>query len=273
VRDLFRRAGIENAELDARLLAEVAFEMKPLELVTNERTEAWAKALESMQAMATRRLKGEPVVRILGHKEFYGLSFKLNAATLVPRPETEMLVERVLELIQGRGKRKILDLGTGTGCIAISILSSNPQASAIGVDIAPEAVAMAKANAEANGVKKRFDVREGNWFGPLKSAEGFDVIVANPPYVASKVIETLKPEVREHDPRVALDGGSDGLEAYRTILATARIWLNSDGFLVLEVGYDQGRAVKGLVERAGFRDVRIERDLEGLDRMVVASHS
>jgi release factor glutamine methyltransferase len=273
VRDVFRRGGIDNAELDARLLAEFAFGLNKLELVTRERDPAWTAGLDRMQELAARRLRGEPVVRILGEKDFYGLTFKLNAATLVPRPETEMLVVKVLELIEGRKKPKVLDLGTGTGCIAISILAANPVAKVVAVDVAADAIAMANANAETHEVGKRFDARAGSWFEPLNSWEEFDVIVSNPPYIATSVIDTLAREVKDYDPLVALDGGVDGLEAYRAMLAEARKWLRRDGAVVVEVGYDQGRQVKALFEDAGLAGVFIERDLEGLDRMVIGTHS
>jgi release factor glutamine methyltransferase len=273
VRDVFRRGGIENAELDARLLAEIAFGLNKLELVTRERDPAWAEALEKMQELAARRLRGEPVVRILGHKEFFGLSFKLNAATLVPRPETELLVAKVLELIEEKKKPRILDLGTGTGCIGVSILVAHPGAVVVAVDAAEEAIDMANTNAELHDVKRRFDARLGSWYEPLKPREEFDVIVSNPPYIATAVIETLAREVKEHDPRAALDGGADGLEGYRGILAGAPRRLKTGGMLVVEVGYDQGLPVKALFEAAGLADIVIERDLGGLDRMVVGTHS
>jgi release factor glutamine methyltransferase len=273
VRDVFRRGGIDNAELDARLLAEFAFGLTKLELVTRERDMAWKEGLENMHELAARRLRGEPVVRILGEKEFFGLTFKLNAATLVPRPETEMLVVKVLELIEGRKKPKVLDLGTGTGCIGISILVANPVAKVVAVDVAPEAIAMANANAETHQVRKRFDARAGSWFDSLNSWEEFDAIVSNPPYIATDVVDTLAREVKDHDPLVALDGGADGLEAYRAILTQARTWLRRDGAVIVEIGYDQGRQVKALFEDAGLADVFIERDLGGLDRMVIGTHS
>lgn len=277
VRDVFRRGGVDNAELDARLLAEIAFGLNKLELVTRERDEAWGTGLSKMQELAARRLKGEPVVRILGHRDFYGLSFKLNSATLVPRPETEMLVAMVLERLEQKSedkkKSKILDLGTGSGCIAISILAANPAVTAVAIDASPEAIEMAKENAAPHAFGKRFDARVGSWYEPLKAREEFDVIVSNPPYIATQTIETLSREVKDHDPRAALDGGPDGLDAYRAILAPGKKWLKTDGILVVEVGHDQGPAVKSLFEKAGFSGVLIERDLAGLDRMVVGHHS
>lgn len=273
MRDLFRRAGIDTPELDARLLAETAFSMHRLELVNREREPASGEALERLKAMAERRLRGEPVVRILGAKEFFGLQFTLNAATLVPRPETELLVVRTLALLEGRYHKRILDLGTGTGCIAISVLTESPSATAVAVDAAGEALVCARANAEHHGVAKRLDAREGSWFEPLEAGDKFDVIVSNPPYIARKTIETLSPEVKDHDPRLALDGGPDGLEAYRTIFAQAARWLKPEGWVVVEIGADQGPQVRALLQKAGFEDVIVEKDLADLDRVVYGHHS
>jgi release factor glutamine methyltransferase len=273
VRDVFRRAGIDTAEIDARLLAEVAFGMDRLTLITREREPADADALKKLQGMAERRIKGEPVTRILGEREFFGLTFKLNEATLVPRPETELLVIRTLALLEGRHHKRILDLGTGTGCIAISVLTESPSATAVAIDVSPEAVLMTEANAETHGVRKRLDARQGSWFDPLQGGEAFDVIVSNPPYIVRDVIETLAPEVRDHDPRAALDGGKDGLDAYRAILKEAPLWLKPDGYVAVEIGADQGMAVKALFTKSGLIDVVTEKDLAGLDRVVFGSHS
>jgi release factor glutamine methyltransferase len=255
------------------LLAEVAFKVGRLELVTRERDAPAKEQLEVFQTLAARRLRGEPIDRILGHRDFFGLTFELNAGTLVPRPETELLVEKALQIIEGRGKRRILDLGTGTGCIAIAILANNPQATAVAIDANAEAVAMAKQNAETHGVGRRIEVREGSWYGPLDPGETFDVIVSNPPYIASSVIETLRPEVKDHDPRLALDGGEDGLGAYRAILVEARKRLKRDGVLILEIGHDQLSQVKQLMVQARLADISFEKDLADLDRMLVGYHS
>ncbi|WP_176730401.1 peptide chain release factor N(5)-glutamine methyltransferase [Devosia insulae] len=270
VRDLFRKAGIDTAELDARLFAEAAFEMDRLELVNREREAVPAKQLKALEAFAARRLKGEPVVRILGEKEFWGLSFKLNAATLVPRPETELLVERGLEVIGALNSPHILDLGTGTGCIPISLLTEYSDVSAVAVDLSAEALEMARLNANRHGVGNRFTTLKGSWFDPLEPGERFDLITSNPPYIESAVIAGLMPEVREHDPRLALDGGPDGLAAYRAIAAEAGLFLAADGVLLLEIGSGQGHTVSDIFVGAGFAEVDVVPDLAGLDRMVVA---
>lgn len=270
VRDLFRKAGIDTAELDARLFAEAAFEMDRLELVNREREDVPAKQLKALEAFASRRLKGEPVVRILGEKEFWGLSFKLNAATLVPRPETELLVERGLEVIGALNSPRILDLGTGTGCIPISLLTEYSDVTAVAVDLSAEALEMARFNANRHGVGSRFKTLKGSWFDPLEPGDRFDLITSNPPYIESSVIAGLMPEVREHDPRLALDGGPDGLAAYRAIAAEAGLFLASEGVLLLEIGFNQGSTVSDIFVGAGFAEVEVVPDLSGHDRMVVA---
>lgn len=272
VRDLFRRAGSDTPELDARLLAEVAFGMDRLELVNRERETADPEALAKLQGFATRRLRGEPVARIIGEKEFWGLSFTLNEATLVPRPETEMLVRRGLELIEGRTHKRILDLGTGTGCVPIAILKESPSATAVAVDLSSEAIVAAQWNAERHDVAKRFDARHGSWFDPLLVGESFDLITANPPYIEHAAIDSLPPEVKNHDPRLALDGGWDGLDAYRAIVGEACHWLKPGGALVVEIGSMQAAAVRSMFLKASFAEVALEKDLAGLDRVVVGHH-
>jgi len=272
VRDLFRRAGIDTPELDARLLAELAFGLDRLELVNRERDVAAPEALARLQGFATRRLRGEPVVRIIGEREFWGLPFTLNAATLVPRPETEMLVRRGLELLEGRIHKRVLDLGTGTGCVPIAILAESPSATAVGVDLSSEAIIAAQANAERHGVARRFDARPGSWFDPLQVGELFDLITSNPPYIERAAIDGLAPEVKDHDPLLALDGGADGLEAYRQIVGEAIHWLKPGGLLAVEIGSTQAAAVREMFVKAGFDEVSVEKDLAGLDRVVAGYH-
>lgn len=244
--------------------------MDRLELVNREREEVPAKQLKALEGFAARRLKGEPVVRILGEKEFWGLSFKLNAATLVPRPDTELLVERGLEVIGALDKARILDLGTGTGCIPISLLTEYSDVTAVAVDLSTEALEMARFNANRHGVGSRFTTLKGSWFDPLEPGERFDLITSNPPYIETADIAGLMREVREHDPRLALDGGPDGLAAYRSIAAEAGLFLAADGVLLLEIGSTQGIAVSDIFVGAGFSEVEVARDLSGHDRMVVA---
>jgi release factor glutamine methyltransferase len=273
VRDRFREAGLATPELDARLLAQTAFGLEPMALVRREREpipEQWAIDLERF---ALRRLSGEPVSRIIGEREFWGHRFSLNAATLDPRPETEMLVAEAVAFIEHRRSPRVLDLGTGSGAIVISILDAVPKATAIATDLAEEALAMARQNATRHGVADRIAFRQGAWWQAVPHTELFDVIVSNPPYIPSEVIPTLQPEVQLFDPRLALDGGWDGLEAYRAIAAQAARRLVPGGLLVLEIGQGQGATVGRILDRAGFGRVEVQKDLAGLDRVVLASHS
>lgn len=268
VRDRFRAAGIESAEMDARLIAQHAFGIDPIRLLGREREPADSDALNKLEALAQRRLKGEPVARMMGSKEFWSLDIGLNAATLVPRPETEMLVGHGSALLFNRDAT-ILDLGTGSGAIAIALAKELSRARVIATEIASDALEMARANAQRHGVADRISFRLGSWYEPLDPAVKFDLIVSNPPYIMSEVIETLAPDVRDYDPRRALDGGWDGLEAYRAIIAPARKWLNPGGYLAVEIGSTQGLTISRMFDRAGFQKVELFPDLNGLDRMVL----
>ncbi len=217
-----------------------------------------------------RRLTGQSVARIIGEREFYGLAFTLNAATLEPRPDTELLVDMAIAALPPGGR--MLDLGTGTGCIPIAVLANRPDATAVAVDLSAEALAAARINAGRHGVAGRLALIEGNWLEPLEGEAGFHLIVSNPPYIASSVIPGLSAEVREFDPALALDGGPDGLAPYRIIAAQAPRHLVSPGRLLLEIGYDQGEAVTAILAGAGWQQIAVHKDLAGLDRVVSAHH-
>ncbi|WP_253373934.1 MULTISPECIES: peptide chain release factor N(5)-glutamine methyltransferase [Methylorubrum] len=264
----FEEAGLPNARSDARFLALHALSLTPLDLTLRGREPLGAAGAEALRHAAERRLAGEPVARILGAWEFWGLPFALGPETLVPRPDTESVVETALRLLPERPLR-LIDLGTGSGCILVALLHERPGALGIGLDRSAAALAVAWRNAAANGVADRAAFLCGSWLDALKGP--FDLIVSNPPYIATPVIETLEPEVRGHDPRAALDGGADGLDAYRSILAdVARRpgLLSAHGALVLEIGYDQGNALTRLAQEAGFEVIGVGRDLAGHDRVV-----
>ena len=244
--------------------------MDRLTLVNRERDPATEAQLKALEKLAQRRLKGEPVARIIGERGFWGLAFKLNDATLVPRPETEMLVQRGLEVVGPLDHPKILDLGTGTGAIAISLLSEFSHLSAIATDLSKDALDMARFNGRRHAVFDRLELRQGSWFEPIEPGERFDLIVSNPPYIESAAIDTLMVEVRDHDPRLALDGGPDGLRPYRAIARDAAPHLTPEGVVLLEIGTGQGKAVIDIFAEAGFREIGIEYDLNGHERMIVA---
>lgn len=273
MRDRFREAGLDTPELDARLVAQHVFGLDAMALVRREREIVppdWATELERA---ALRRLAGEPVSRIIGEREFWGLKLALNGATLDPRPETEQLVADAVAFAEQVRSPRVLDLGTGTGAIAIAILSALPKATAIATDISEDALAAARVNAERHGVVARLELRQGAWWQAVPHTELFDLIVSNPPYIASGQIETLQPEVRLFDPKAALDGGWDGLECYRAIATQAARRLNPGGRLMLEIGASQAKTVGRIFSRAGFGRIEVQKDLAGLDRLVLFSHS
>ena len=273
VRDRFRAAGIDTAELDARLIAQQSFGIDSMTLVRREREAIPVEWAEALEAAALRRLAGEPVSRILGEREFWGIRFGLNAATLDPRPETELLVAEAIAFAERQSSPRIVDLGTGTGAIIVSILSAVPAATAFATDISDEALAAAKANAERHGVADRIDFRQGSWWQAVPHTELFDLIVSNPPYIAREEIASLQPEVRLFDPEAALDGGWDGLEAYRAIASQAARRLKPGGLLLAEIGAGQAETASRIFARAGFGRIEVQKDLSGLDRLVSGSHS
>lgn len=213
-----------------------------------------------------------PVFRVIGRRNFHGLDLSLNGATLEPRDDTEVLVETVLVRVKSRpgglsAHWSFADLGTGTGAVALALLSELPHARATLTDLSANALHMARANAEQNGLAERCRFLQGSWFAPLEGA--YDFIVSNPPYIASKTIDGLDGTVKDHDPRLALDGGADGLDAYRVLICEARRYLKPNGFLALEIGYDQAGPVKALAQAAGRTYEGAYQDLAGRDRALV----
>jgi release factor glutamine methyltransferase len=260
-------AGVESAGLDARLLLSAAAGLSVSALIARARDPLPAIARDRFDAHLRRRLEGEPVARILGEKEFWGLSFELSAATLVPRPETEILVEQVLAEVRKRpaGHCRICDLGTGSGAVLVALLTELPEANGVGTDISEVALGVARRNAERHGIESRADFMLADFSaGP----DGlFDVVVSNPPYIRSSALASLDPAVRDYDPKAALDGGDDGLKAYRAILARAESLLSAGGFLAFEVGYGEGESVVRLCREAGFGGLTLVHDLAGIGRV------
>ncbi|ODT13148.1 MAG: protein-(glutamine-N5) methyltransferase, release factor-specific [Kaistia sp. SCN 65-12] len=257
--------------LDARLLVAAVIGVAPERLVLEEDRPLSDDEAEAIEQAVTRRIAGEPVARIVGAKEFWGLDFHLAGATLVPRPDTEILVETALAWIDRQGRRdaplRIVDIGTGSGAILIALLSALPNATGLGMDLSEEAARTARDNAARLGFAARSQFVVGRW---AESCGGFDVIASNPPYIASDVIPTLDREVRDHDPILALDGGADGLDAYRAIVGDLDRILAPGGAAFLEIGFDQAEALRALAGEARFEAV-VHRDLAGHDRVVVLS--
>ena len=265
-------AGFETAALDARLLLLTALGIPATTLVTHPDTPLTAEESETLASFARRRLAHEPVARIVGIREFWGLPFRLSPETLVPRPDTETVVETVLDLLPDRqAPLRIVDFGTGSGCILVALLHELPRATGLGVDLSPGALATARTNADENGVGERCHFALSRWADAVSGP--FDLIVSNPPYIASGVIPTLDEEVREHDPRLALDGGPDGLEPYRILLSEAGRLLAPGGLLAVEIGYDQAEELRSLAGSHGLEILRIAHDLSGNPRCVAMRRS
>lgn len=257
-------AGIDGPGRDARILlahaAGVAQDRLTLHL-TDEMNDA---ALARLAGYLARRIAREPVAKIIGTRAFWGRDFKVTKDVLDPRPETETLI---VEDLEGLTPERFLDLGTGSGILAISLLLEWPRATALATDISTPALAMAAENAARYGVQDRLTLRHSDWFERVEAR--FDLIVSNPPYIAADEMAGLSDEVRLHDPHLALTDQADGLVAYRAILAGAGGHLKANGQLLVEIGWQQAAAVKGLFQGAGFRDVRVLADLEGRDRGIV----
>ncbi len=263
-------ADIEEAELDARLLLEYVCATDRNTLLAHGDREVAGDELRCYETLIQRRASRIPMQHLTGVQEFMGLEFIVNEHVLIPRQDTEILVEEVLKNLHD-GMR-ILDMCTGSGCILISLLKYSNDCRGVGADISPEALQVARENAEQLLSDDEFQNEsaitfiESNLFEKVTGK--FEFIVSNPPYIKRNVIGTLMPEVREHEPVTALDGGADGLDFYREIAQKSREFLAGGGMLFFEIGYDQGAEVMELLERNGFADVRIVKDYAGLDRVV-----
>jgi release factor glutamine methyltransferase len=264
----FKSASIDSAEFDSRLLVGAALKLDLTGLITSASRLVTDAEAAQIQSLATRRINGEPVARILGHKEFWGLPLTLSAETLVPRPDTETVVELALEIFaESVRPLRIADLGTGTGAILLALLHELPDAFGVGTDISLLALATARQNAGELGLAARTTFVACDYAAAL--AGPFDLIVSNPPYIPSADIAGLATEVRDHDPRRALDGGADGLDAYRSLIPQAASLLASDGALVVEGGQGQNGPIEALMTAAGLTVGNpAKADLGGIPRAI-----
>lgn len=262
----FKAEGLDTPDLDARFLLMDAAGVDRTALVTHGDDRVPADKLRTLESFANRRLAGEPIDSILGHSEFYGRRFDISKHVLSPRPETEGLVDIALARLAGVDSARILDLGTGSGAILITLLLENASASGIGIDMSSQALNVARGNAKLRGLKARATWQQSNWFEHVDGM--FDMIVSNPPYITDAAMEDLSAEVAGFDPDISLRGGTDGLSAYAAILAGAGDFLKPGGALVMEIGYDQGQSVPAMMRAAGFSSTQLYLDMSGLDRVV-----
>lgn len=270
-RTRFASAGLPDAAIEARILIGGLLGLTSTDVFTGGDRVLTRDETDLIENAVGRRLKREPVHRILGEREFHGITLRLSRETLEPRPDTEILVDTLLpevrQIAASKGEVRILDLGTGTGAIILALLKECPQARGWGADISEDAVHTARANAAALGLSDRLQVIRSDWFQHIDGR--FDIIVSNPPYIRGDVIPTLEPEVRDFDPPAALDGGADGLDAYRAIAAGTAEKLEPGGLIGVEIGFDQKASVAALFASAGFALLKAVRDYGDNDRVLV----
>ncbi|MBV9510454.1 MAG: peptide chain release factor N(5)-glutamine methyltransferase [Caulobacteraceae bacterium] len=261
-------AGVEGPVIDARLLLEAAADASRTDIITDPRRPLTGPQAERLEDFLRRRERREPVSHILGRKGFWKIMLAVTPQVLTPRPDTETLVEWVLRQFPEGRAFNLLDLGVGSGAILLAILAERPAAKGLGVDVSEEALAVARENAANLGLAGRTALLRGDWTRGLEEAS-FDLVVSNPPYIPTADIETLQPEVKDHEPHLALDGGPDGLDAYRLLAPEILRVLKPQGCFGVEIGHDQSAAVEHLFRTAGAAGVTTLKDLANRDRVVV----
>ena len=267
--DSLKRADVENAKRDASLLLAHVLKSEASILYREPERQLTKTEQEAFDALIARRARREPVSHLTGHREFWSLDFLVGPDVLDPRADSETLIEVVLSEVQdGFAVSRLLDLGTGSGCLLLSLLSELPEAIGIGVDVSEKALAIARRNAERLGLAQRAEFRHGRWHAGLE--ESFDIVISNPPYIPASDINALQPEVREFEPHLALIGGEDGLDCYREIIAGLSSILRPGGLIVFEVGAGQASTVGEMLQKAGFKRAKYHKDLSGIKRCVSA---
>jgi protein-(glutamine-N5) methyltransferase, release factor-specific len=254
---------ITDADVDAWFLLSHVFQISRTDYIVNESQIAEEAKVLQFQQMIELRAKHIPLQHITGSQEFMGLEFEVTPDVLIPRQDTEILVEEVLKVCKGK---EVIDMCTGSGCIIISVGKLGNPSKAVGVDVSPKALEVAIRNSVKQEVSIEFV--QSNLFEQVDGT--FDIIVSNPPYIPTLVIESLMPEVRDHEPLIALDGSKDGLYFYQQITTALERYLRNGGMIFYEIGYDQGEGVKQILMKEGFVDIRVKKDLSGLDRVVSA---
>lgn len=263
-------AGVPGPVIDARVLVEAACGVTRADIVGDPYREISPEKAARLDDYLERRIRREPVSHILGRRGFWNIMLGVTPGVLTPRPETEVIVDHALRLFPEGRSLRILDLGVGSGAILLAILAERPAARGLGVDVSEEALAVARENAANLGLAGRVALLRGDWTAGLAEAD-FDLVVSNPPYIATDVIETLDPEVRVYEPRLALDGGADGLDAFRRLAPEILRVLKPGGRFLVEIGYDQRTAVETLFREAGAVEVETLQDLSTHDRVVAGA--
>ena len=269
-KDRLKTVQIDQPAIDARLLLEVAADVTRTDIITDPYRVLTDAQMATLEDFLNRRARREPVSHIIGRKGFWKILLQVNKNVLTPRPETEVIVDEVLKAFPEQMSFSMLDLGVGSGTILLAVLAERPAAKGLGVDVSEDALAVARENAANLDLAGRVALLRGDWTSGLGD-ESFDLVVSNPPYIATHVIETLEPEVRDHEPRVALDGGPDGLDAYRILAGEILRVLKPGAMFAVEIGYDQSADVEALFKEAGAQNVRTIKDLSVNDRVVTGT--
>jgi release factor glutamine methyltransferase len=259
-----------NSGLDARMLVKAVTGLTDADLIGADDIELSPAQKTQLDGFIAQRLNHRPVAKIIGRKEFYGRIFFVNDDVLDPRPDSEVLIDAVLAYARDKQNLKILELGVGSGCLILSLLSELKNARGMATDISDKALCVAKRNANALALSNRIELRNSNWF---ESVDGtFDIIISNPPYIDSKIINNLQKEVSRYDPILALDGGLEGVLPYKKILPQIRNYLKPNGFVAMEHGYDHCGRIADLMDECGLTQIRQHKDLAGHDRVLTAIH-
>jgi release factor glutamine methyltransferase len=269
-KDRLKNVQIDQPAIDARLLLEVAADVTRTDIITDPYRVLTDAQMATLDDFLNRRAAREPVSHIIGRKGFWKILLQVNKNVLTPRPETEVIVDEVLKAFPEAMSFNMLDLGVGSGTILLAVLAERPAAKGLGIDVSEEALAVARENAANLDLAGRVALLRGDWTNGLGD-DSFDLVVSNPPYIATHVIETLEPEVRDHEPRLALDGGPDGLDAYRFLAGEILRVLKPGAMFAVEIGYDQSADVEALFKAAGAQNVRTIKDLSVNDRVVTGT--
>jgi release factor glutamine methyltransferase len=267
-RDRLKEAQIDSPVIDARILVEAACDATRTDIVTDPYREVTPEQKTRLDAYLQRRERREPVARIIGRKGFWKIMLNVDQHVLIPRPDTEVVVDWALKSFDEYKAFRVLDLGVGSGAILLAILAERPLARGLGIDVSEEAVAVARDNAASLGLEGRVALLRGDWTAGIDDDQ-FELVVSNPPYIASDEIETLQPEVKDHEPRLALDGGLDGLDAYRILAPEILRVLKPGGLFLVEIGWTQSATVEALFKEAGAEGVSTLKDLADKNRVVM----
>ena len=266
---VLKHAGISEPRREAASLLAHVIDRDRTFLISHSEDMVQPSALSVFYGLVERRTRGEPQQYIIGHQQFFGLDFKVTPDVLIPRPETELLVEAALKLVSNSPSAKVCDVGTGSGCIAVSLLHEQADARALAIDLSEPAIQIARENARRHAVNERMSLLVCDCLSALNPAAArFDLIVSNPPYVSASALVGLQKEVRNHEPQMALTPGGDGLSIIRRLLQESPKYLKSNGYLLFEIGFDQGETVREMIASTVWRVLDIQPDLQGIPRIV-----